>query len=277
MQLQQLTKHFERIGAKLEVDLVPPTQGRFSRVRPDFSIDIIEEKNNERYLLEVQKSLENTLSFSPLDVRPKERHLLLYAHNPNANTADLQKQKFLCGHDERHWFVAAIPNARGITNVTNSMEALKPFAARFSQRRNKVRKKNRNKRRNAGFVRQGEWFFIPITRFKPDMEYAILYNEPLIREQGNKPHFVDEIYRMGGSLVYVCWKYPNGIGERAYKKLLQTNAKAKRWNWRSMRRNPRVYARGRVRHADHKTILLDGWHQVVMNQEFATGSVAFLD
>ena len=47
-----------------------------------------------------------------------------------------------------------------------------------------------------------------------------------------------------------------------------------------MRRNPLVYVRGRVRHADHKTIMLHGWHRVLMNterQSQAMRNVAFLD
>ena len=34
-----------------------------------------------------------------------------------------------------------------------------------------------------------------------------------------------------------------------------------------MRRNPRVYARGRIRHPDHATVTLDGWHEVFSNTE----------
>ena len=47
-----------------------------------------------------------------------------------------------------------------------------------------------------------------------------------------------------------------------------------------MRRNPGVYVRGKVRHADHKTIALHGWHRVLMNTEdqaSAMRNVAFLD
>jgi hypothetical protein len=36
-------------------------------------------------------------------------------------------------------------------------------------------------------------------------------------------------------------------------------------DWRVMRRNPKVFVRGTVRHADHKTVLLDGWHEVFSN------------
>jgi hypothetical protein len=47
-----------------------------------------------------------------------------------------------------------------------------------------------------------------------------------------------------------------------------------------MVREPDVYVRGRVWHKDHKTVVLDGWHRVVMNTEreapFAP-RVVFLD
>ena len=47
-----------------------------------------------------------------------------------------------------------------------------------------------------------------------------------------------------------------------------------------MYRDANVYARGRVRHPDHKTIFLNGWHRVLMNTENeAPGmrKVVFLD
>jgi hypothetical protein len=47
-----------------------------------------------------------------------------------------------------------------------------------------------------------------------------------------------------------------------------------------MRRYPGVYVRGRVRHPDHRTVTLHGWHCVLMNTEGesrAMRNVAFLD
>jgi hypothetical protein len=46
--------------------------------------------------------------------------------------------------------------------------------------------------------------------------------------------------------------------------------------WTQMRRNPEVFARGRVRHPDHKTIHLDDWHRVVMNTENQATSMSHL-
>jgi len=276
MNVHQIPKHFERIGAKVEIALLQESNRRGRTISPDFSIDIIEEKNNERFLFNVPKRIENELFFQPLDVQPKERHLLLFVNNPISAEDNLTKQRFLCGHDERHWFVAGING--GATNVTKAMESLKPQAAVFSQRRNKVRQKNKNKRHNSGFIRQGEWFFIPRPKLvvKETSLLTIHKNEPL-RRGGGKPHMVEEVYRTGGEVVYVCRHYPNGLTEWSYKKLLRTHAPAKGYNWRVLRRNPRVYARGKVKHSDHATITLHDWHQVQMNDEFSTRAVAFID
>ena len=80
--------------------------------------------------------------------------------------------------------------------------------------------------------------------------------------------------------VWVSSKRPNGITKSQYEQLLRSNPKAKNWDWRMMRRNAAVYVRGRVWHKDHKTIVLDAWHRVLMNTEHQApgrGSVVFLD
>jgi hypothetical protein len=83
---------------------------------------------------------------------------------------------------------------------------------------------------------------------------------------------------MGGVTVYVNASHPTGLPEREYAKL---DAQAKKsGGWRVMRRDARVFVRGRIRHSDHKTIVLRGWHEVLMNtenQSLAMRHVAFLD
>ena len=44
-----------------------------------------------------------------VDVRPELRHLLLLGIDN-----DRRKNKFLCGHEERDWFVPGVPNDRGV-------------------------------------------------------------------------------------------------------------------------------------------------------------------
>jgi hypothetical protein len=74
--------------------------------------------------------------------------------------------------------------------------------------------------------------------------------------------------------------YPSGLGLDAYQRLVDTDSEARRMNWQWMDRDATVHARGSVRHPDHKTIHLDGWHRVHMNRErFAAHGrqIAFLD
>jgi hypothetical protein len=50
--------------------------------------------------------------------------------------------------------------------------------------------------------------------------------------------------------------------------------------WARMVRDPEVYAKGSIRHPDHATIHLDGWHRVLMNAEQrarAMQHVVFID
>ena len=159
------------------------------------------------------------------------------------------------------------------------MEALKPVAVRLEEIRKRLRTKDRFRRKNSAFLRQGEWFFVPAPELKVS-QLLVMRNEPLSRGAGSKPHMCEYIYRTGGQTVYVSRERPNGITEAQYHKLIATNSRARNWNWRMMRRDMRVYARGRVWHPDHKTIYLDSWHRVFMNTENqapAMRNVVFLD
>ena len=85
--------------------------------------------------------------------------------------------------------------------------------------------------------------------------------------------------RRGGETVMVWRQYPTGLSLEEYDRLIATNHRATSFPWRRMTRNAKVYARGEVRHRDHKTIDLAGWHRVYMNRErFARHApqVAFL-
>jgi hypothetical protein len=80
--------------------------------------------------------------------------------------------------------------------------------------------------------------------------------------------------------VYVSPRHPNRLTAAQYRKLISRKPKLRNIGWVSQRRNPGVFVRGKVRQADHKTIVLDGWHQVLMNTEtesVAMRHVAFID
>ena len=145
---------------------------------------------------------------------------------------------------------------------------------------NRVRFKDRNRRRTAAFVRQGEWFFVPAGRWGAAMvaKDRVLRNEPLART-GGKPHRVEFLYRTGGELVYAHSRTGRVISARRYDQLARDKANSAALHI-AQRRNMAVLARGRVSHADHKTIILHGWHFVYMNtenQSQAMRYVAFID
>ncbi len=268
MDISLLERKFDSMGARLKVVRQPT---RRLPGRNLVSLDIGTDRRGEFFEMRVPPTIEATIEV--LDIRPRDRHLLLLTRESS------DKHKFLCGHDERHWFVAGIPETSSVGTVRQATEALKPAAVRAVQARKKLSGNQRNRRKNAAFLRQGEWFFIPISRLVVHDAW-VLRNEPLSRGHGSKPHWAEFCYRTGGETVYVCSRYPSGVTEGQYRRILSRNRSAGGWHWMTMRRNPGVYVRGRIRHPDHKTIVLHDWHQVVMNtenQSQAMRHVTFLD
>ena len=269
MDTSLLSYKFARIGARLKV--VDRPRRRLRSIAGLLRLDIGSDRRGEFFEIMPHAGVDPEVQV--LDVRPSDRHLLLLVREDNA------KNKYLCGHDERHWFVAGIPETASVGTVRQAMEALQPREVLSSVARCHVSGKARNRRKNAAFIRQGEWFFLPAAEHVVN-ESLVLKHEPLSRGNGGKPHWVDFCCRTGGETVYVCKRHPNGVTDDQYRKILSVNSNAKNWGWTTMRRNPGVYVRGRVRHPDHATIKLHGWHQVVMNtenQSQAMRNVAFLD
>jgi hypothetical protein len=265
MNIQSIERTFVRIGARAKI--------RFDAARDrraGIAIDIRRDREGEYFDIAVER--DDSSELNVLDAQPRLRHLLLMARD------DDEKHKFLCGHDERHWFVAAVPERAPASTVKKAFEALKPAAVRFELNLKKVKPKLRNRRRNQAFLRQGEWFFVPARR-QTFPKLTILRNEPLRRGAG-KPHICEELVRFGGETVYVSNKYPNGVTQAEHRKLISGKPELAKDNWVTQRRNPAVFVRGTVRHLDHKTIVLNGWHQVLMNTEtqaVAMRHVAFID
>jgi hypothetical protein len=267
MDTQMLREKFERMGARVKV----APDARVEQVR----IDIGHDRKGEFFDVKVRQ--DQRVAVHAVDVRPKDRHLLLMVRNEDGKGLPSgDARRFLCGHDERAWFVAAVPENRGASNVRAAMEALKPWAVRRSQEDNRVRFKDRNRRKNRGFIRQGEWFFIPADRVQVPAA-MVLRNEPLVRT-GGKPHLAEFAFRMGGELVYVDAQN-RALTAFQYQRLLRRDATAAR-HYTPRRQNMQVLVKGRISHADHKTIVLRDWHRVVMNTENQSAAmrfVAFID
>jgi len=276
MNSKPIESGFAHMGARVKVREIPSrwTQGDHSWITPlDYSLDIRSDGKGEFFELRVPTHLSETLDVTVMQSEPKRRHLLLFVRKPGDKP---QLDRFLCGHDEREWFIAAVPG--GASSVRQAMEALQPAPVRQALASHKVSTNKRYSRKNRAFRRQGEWFFVPEPILVVDPK-LVLRNEPLRRGAG-KPHRVEQLFRTGGETVYVSSKHPNGLLPAEYKRLLKSDPSAARWSWRMMRRNMGVYARGAVSHADHATITLPFWHRVMMNTETQSRTmrnVAFLD
>ena len=275
MNAKHIESSFAAMGARMKVREIPSRwrQGDHTWISPsDFAVDIQRDGNGEFFELRVPTHLRDSLDVTVMQSEPKERHLLMAVRKAGDKP---QLDRFLCGHDEREWFVAAVPG--GASSVRQAMDALQPSVVRAALARGGVSARKRYARKNRAFRRQGEWFFVPEPSF--GVEDLILHDEPLRRGAG-KPHLVEELYRSGGETVHVCSSYPNGVTPDEYKAILRRDPDANRWGWQAMRRNPGVYARGSVRHSDHATITLPFWHRVIMNTETQSRTmvnVAFLD
>ncbi len=259
MGTEVLERRFAAIGARLNV-VGPPT----GAPRIDVGSDARGEFFDVRFA-----GTGRMVELEVVDVNRTDRHLLLLVRNGE------EKSKFLCGHDERHWFVAAIPEeARGVTGVAAAKAALQPALVRTAVGR--ARPKDPFRRRNAAYVRQGEWFFVPALELDPPSVF-VLRNEPLSRGRG-KAHVIEFAYRRGGQVVWVNRRHPSGISDARYRRLTEKDRRS--GGWTRFVRDPELFAKGAIRHPDHATVALHGWHRVVMNTEQgarAMRHVAFLD
>ena len=165
MRQDSLSKHFEAIGARVKFG--PLKRQRWSpewRFAP-YTIDIKRDRKGSFFDFGLT---EKAPEFEVLQVVPKERHLLLFTS---------EGERFLCGHDERHWFVAEIMEA--VSTVRAAKRALMP--AGILDRAGSINPSKLDNRRNVVFKRQGEWFFVPSER---DLGgHAILRNEPIMRNE----------------------------------------------------------------------------------------------
>ena len=135
------------------------------------------------------------------------------------------KTRYLCGMDERHLFIARL--SRG-TTVKEAHASLRPA------------------RLPASALRQGEWFFVPLSpREEARLEdliagrrAVVLAKEPL--GAGGHPHTADELLRL---------PLPSWAGSAGRAPAVA------------------VFVRGAVRHEEHRTLRFRSWVSVVRNAE----------
>lgn len=257
----EIASGFARMGARVKVK---------SSERVAVSVDVVRDRDGEQFLIRHREDAE----VSVLEVTPWNRHLLLSVKVSDDDGPP--ESTFLCGRDECHWFVAAIPESAGARTVQEAKDALKPPEVWESIREHRLPAGRRDGRRTEAFVRQGEWFFLPRQTLDVKPRDVLEY-EPIRRGAG-KPHLCRYLYRVGGSRVYVCDAFPNGLTRAEFRKLSREQRRLHEWT--KMVRDAAVYVKGTVEHPDHKPIWLGCWHQVVMNTETQAAAmrrVAFLD
>ena len=147
------------------------------------------------------------------------------------------KRHFLVGVDERQLFMAQLP--RGVTTVKDAHKSLKTTSVTLAE--GKVAGRT---------IRQGEWFFLNVTKEeKETIRTAIKDNKAVIRRKialgavlggGGKPHTADELVILPASML-----------EHGF----------------SVQQRDNVFIRGKVRHADHKTVSFAEWRKVIRNAE----------
>ena len=279
MGVEVIERSFQKMGARVRISNLEPIRqrsrpfGELSHERNvmPFNINVLRDKKGEYFDLAVDHSVKD-FKLNVLNLSAEDRHMLLYASVPQYNRIGQEVDKIgarvLVGHDERHWFAAGINSA--VSTVADAKRSLKPVEV--LEKEHGIRVKERNKRHNAVRLRQGEWFFVAAPSFKLDRFTLVLKNEPLSRGRGSKPHVCQEIVRGGGETVMV--RGSDIITVSAWEQLPAD----KQRGYQRMTRNADVHARGTVRHSDHATIVLDGWHKVYMNRESnLLGAVTFLD
>lgn len=292
---------FADIGARVKVRERPQQRRRRNVWNPDWlpstaaqrmaaaariAIDIRNDRKGEYFDVTVPHDVEMEV----IDADPASRHLVLMARLNDAG----DKARYLCGHDERHWFVAAVPENYPTTTVEEAKRALQPASIRDLT--TGLSGTKRIARHNEAYRRQGEWFFVPAPDLVVGPNEIILRNEPLRRDQRSKPHIASEAVRTGGETRFQAIRASvHAVRDSARAKEIRLALDNKTLprlekermealypevSWQSVLVNPTMYVRGPIRHSDHATLNLKGWHRVVMNAESmarASSHIMFID
>jgi hypothetical protein len=198
---------FDKIGARVTI-----RKGISHRSVSGLTLNVSNDRKGEHFTLTVHPLIdESEINVQLLDYDNKLRQMLIFLSFPrltqgrwNEPTSidkkePVQSSRLLVGHDEMHWFVAGVTTSM---TVKQAFERLRPAAVTVAMKKNGVKDKDWRKRKNKGFIRQGEWFFVPV-HFEEGSQTIIHKNEPIRRPTGGKPHFVEEVVRFGGQAVFV--------------------------------------------------------------------------
>jgi len=115
MDANQLKTKFEKLGTRAKIRPLARSRRQLDPGR--VVIDIRHDRHGEFF--DIQADSEADVQV--LDIQPKDRHLLLMVrHEADQAGRRDTKEKFLCGHDERHWFVAGVSESVPVSNVVTA-------------------------------------------------------------------------------------------------------------------------------------------------------------
>lgn len=248
-----LKNHIEKTGYRASVRIRP-------KMRRAFDINVRTDKKGEFFAVDMRESTDAIVLSVEGD------HALLMFKDGN------EKFKALIGHDERQLFVAAVPD-NSVSTVLQAKESLKPTKIQKLDKGLKEPHKRKTKKR----VRQGDFFFVPVDH---EIENPVIHKrEPLNRGAG-RSHICDELVRYGGHTVYFHRRFKPGrtFTQEQFKFLMTINKEAPKTGWVNRREGMQVYVRGKIRHPEHKTLVLKTWHEVIPNVEAGwLKNISFID
>lgn len=134
------------------------------------------------------------------------------------------ERRFLVGFDDRHLFAAQIPSGDTVQEAHRSLKPAEVLSA--------------EERRSGSIVRQGEWFFVPLTSDETQEVRGWAGTNPWRHAlPGNgEPHWAESLLALRG-------EHDPATGQRRM----------------------RLFVRGTVHHRDHRTVCFDRWRRVHLN------------
>ena len=168
MDINQLDRKFRRMGARVRVGTLADRT-----VRDDRRVAIDIRRDAEGEYFEIRVPERDAPRVDAVDVRPRLRHLLLMVRARGA----ARSRSSSAATTSAHWFVAAVPEAARVGDRPHGQGGPQARRGPAVALRHGVRPRDRNRRKNAAYVRQGEWFFLPQPDLRPDAA-MVLRDEP---------------------------------------------------------------------------------------------------
>jgi hypothetical protein len=142
-----------------------------------------------------------------------------------------EERRFLCGKDDVNFFIAQV---REGSTVLEAHDSLKPRRVKEAEALGET------------VLRQGEWFFLPLSAEGRAMlettvqeQPGLLDHERPVGGSGPRPHVADDVVK------------------------IERRVQGKRGSFR----HEEIYARGTVRHLDHRPLVLPDWRRVALNRQ----------